>query len=173
MINKTASAPPWTRLPQAVVGLRQRADSFHKVSKIRQKRNLKYPRWKIFFISPCIISFLLFHLIRIFTSFRSGSPTKGVVSVVVDSRNEGPTVFAVKEEHIVGRGTSITCGGVTVTSINVTHDEEQEFPQNGKKKLCRALEVGGFRLQCLPIEFGIKIERKKVFFFISKYEYLI
>lgn len=61
----------------------------------------------------------------------SGSPTKGVVSVVVDSRNEGPNVFAVKEEHIVGRGTSITCGGVTVTSINVTHDEAQEFPQNG------------------------------------------
>lgn len=50
---------------------------------------------------------------------------------MVDSRNDGSNVFAVKEEHIVGRGTSITCGGVTVTSINVTHEREPEFPQNG------------------------------------------
>ncbi|KAL0276410.1 UNVERIFIED_CONTAM: hypothetical protein PYX00_003993 [Menopon gallinae] len=65
------------------------------------------------------------------TRFSSqGSPTKGVVSVVVDPRKEGPNVLTIKEEHVVGRGTSVTCGGVTVTSINVTHDSDPTHPQD-------------------------------------------
>ncbi|KAK6636825.1 hypothetical protein RUM43_010488 [Polyplax serrata] len=79
------------------------------------------------------------------------SPTKGVVSVVVDSRNDGSNVFAVKEEHIVGRGTSITCGGVTVTSINVTHEREQEFPQNVKNTTYVANEKAQQGVKCEPL----------------------
>lgn len=65
-----------------------------------------------------------------FTS--QGSPTKGVVSVVVDPRKESSNVLTIKEEHVVGRGTSVTCGGITVTSINVTHDSDPSHSQNVK-----------------------------------------
>lgn len=32
MISAVALEPPWTRLPQALVGLKRQTDSYHKVS---------------------------------------------------------------------------------------------------------------------------------------------
>ncbi|EEB14680.1 Ecdysone receptor, putative [Pediculus humanus corporis] len=99
------------------------------------------------------------------------SPTKGVVSVVVDSRNESPNVFAVKEEHIVGhRGTSITCGGVTVTSINVPQNEEQDFSSQNVKNTLHfgANERAEIGIKCEPLSSNFNDDDSDVHLRIKK-----
>lgn len=62
-----------------------------------------------------------------------------MVSVVVDAN-----VLTIKEEHVVGRGTSVTCGGVTVTSINVP-DSQRPSPEG---KSCKYYEDGEVAVKC-------------------------